>query len=35
MKKKSMLPKERNQIYWNIYFFGDKIINTSSIESSN
>ena len=26
---------ERNLIYWNICFFGDKIINTSSTESSN
>ena len=27
--------EEWNQIYWNIWFFGDKIINTSIIESSN
>ena len=27
--------EERNQIYWNICFFGNKIINTSSIESLN
>ena len=27
--------EERNQIYWNIWLFGHKFINTSSIESSN
>ena len=27
--------EERNQIYWNIYFFSDNIINTSSIWTLN
>ena len=27
--------EERNQIYWNVYFLSDKIINTSYIEVSN
>ena len=27
--------EERNQIYWNIWFFGDKVVNTYSIESLN
>ena len=26
--------EEQNQFYWDICFFGDKIINTFSIESS-
>ena len=34
-KKEQDFIEERNQIYWNVYFLGDKIINTSYIEGSN
>ena len=34
-KQERNIIEGRNQIYWNIGFFGDKAINTSNIESSN
>ena len=34
-KQERDVTEEWRQIYWNICFFGDKIINSSSIESSN
>ena len=34
-KQERGIIEERIQIYWNIWFFGDKIMTTSSIENSN